>query len=71
MGCDTELGLKSVSPVERLQRSVTREFSRFHSIWPVALLGSVVIVTVVWIGFLGWVAVMAIICGRRELTVGV
>ena len=25
-----------------------------HSIWPVALLGSVVLVTVAWIGFLGF-----------------
>ena len=54
MGGDTELASTSVSPVAQPQRSAIREFSRVHSIWPVALLGSVVIVTVAWIGFLGF-----------------
>jgi hypothetical protein len=54
VGGDKELASTSVSPVVRPQRSVTREFSRVHGIWPVALLGSVVIVTVAWIGFLGF-----------------
>jgi hypothetical protein len=53
VGGDTELASTSVSPVVR-QRSVAREFSRVHSIWPVALLGPVVLVTVAWIGFLGF-----------------
>jgi hypothetical protein len=54
VGGDPKVALASVSPLARSQRSATRKFSRFHSIWPVALLISVVLVTVAWIGFLGF-----------------